>query len=218
MTRSQALTAAAVLGALLATSPPAFAGPNPSFTLPLHAVIASTGTCSGYLPVDCSSTRPNVSVPPDTEILVFVFVADYNDVGGVQTAFAWDPGWQLLESAWNCQPGQLSARVPEEPGGATAGAIATAFTCVSGPALAPIGRMWFLTGASGCLRHVAPAYPFLIHVTDCSGHGRDIIEGQAEVDCATGRICVGEGGQDACQRCYGAVAPATWGRIKASYE
>ena len=218
MTRSRALSAAAaaaVLGTLPAASPEAFAGPNPTFTLPLHAVLAATAECGDYLPVDCGEHRPAIRVPANTEIVVYLFVTRYDQIAGVQTAFAWDAGWDYVRGFWECAPGQVSATVPAAPGGPIAGALTTAFNCTAGPALAVIGRMRFVTGESGCLSQVQPDYPFGIHVVACD-EARDEISAVEERS-RLGKICVGAGGIDPCQWIY-PVAPATWGRIKASFD
>lgn len=217
MTRSRALTAAAAVLWALSAASPALAGPNPQFVLPLHAVLAPSAECGAYLPVDCGEHRPAISVPANTEIVVYLFVARYVQIAGVQTAFAWDAGWDLVQGSWECAPGQVSATVPAAPGGPIAGALTTAFDCTSRPALAVIGRWRFVTGESGCLSQVQPNYPFGIHVVACD-EARDAVAADPfEESSRLGKICVGAGGVDPCQPIY-PVTPATWGRIKASFD
>lgn len=198
----------------------AMCGNNPNFTLPLHAVPGIGNPCSGYLPVDCIGNRPVVSVTANSPITVYLLLMNFNDVTAMETAFEWDAGWILAGGAWDCQVDQIFAVEPHDPGGPVAGTIATAFDCVSGPALAVIGRLFFQSGPSGCLRQVQSTYPDGIAVVDCGNPmGEDFIdantpEGQARL----GRICVGSGGHDACGPQTTAVDPATWGAIKASYR
>lgn len=219
MSRLRAFTAAAGSAALatLAAASTILAGRNPQFTLPLHAVLAPTAECGDYLPVDCSDHRPAINVPAGTEIVVYLFVTRYVQIAGVQTAFAWDAGWDFVRGFRECAPGQVSATVPGAPGGPIAGALTTAFDCTAGPALAVIGCMEFVSGESGCLSQVQPDYPLGIHVASCDQAYDVIAADPVEERSRLGKICVGAGGIDPCQPLY-PVAPATWGRIKASFD
>ena len=197
----------------LCLSTMAFAGANPSITLPLHAKASTFEQCNGYLPMDCSQANPplvNVSPQP---IAVFLFANNYANVAGVQTAFDW-PGWQLTFGLWDCQPGQLSAVTPVNPGGATAGSITTAFNCANTGALLVIGRMHMVPTTGGCISQVQSTFPFGIHVVDCS-QGVDQIPDSQQA--RLGKICVGSGGVNACAP-VSAVEPATWGSIKGQYN
>jgi hypothetical protein len=191
----------------------AFGGANPQVTLPLHAKASTFEQCNGYLPVDCIGNRPTVDVAA-APIAVFLFIHNYNNVAGVQTAFDW-PGWSLTFGLWDCQGGQLSAVTPTNPGGPTAGSITTAFNCVNGPALAVIGRIHMVpAGAPGCISQVQSTFPGGINVLDCA-QGTDLIpDSQAA---RLGKICVGQGGVDACEP-INAVESSTWGSIKAQYN
>jgi hypothetical protein len=196
----------------------AFGGANPQVTLPLHAKASTFEPCNGYLPVDCSGdpgapTRPTVNVAA-APIAVFLFINNYNNVAGVQTAFDW-PGWSLTFGLWDCQGGQLSAVTPVNPGGPTAGSITTAFNCVNGPALAVVGRIHLVpAGAPGCVSQVQSTFPGGINVLDCA-QGTDMIPDSQAM--RLGKICVGQGGVDAC-RPLNAVESSTWGSIKAQYN
>jgi hypothetical protein len=99
-----------------------------------------------------------------------------------------------------CRSGELTATVPDPNtnGGPKSGTIATAFDCVTGPALVLIGRMDFLTGSSGCLSQVQSVYPLGNHVLDCS-NGADYANPGNPCDVLRfGRVCVSSGGIDGC--------------------
>jgi hypothetical protein len=181
-----------VLFALGATAS-AFAGANPDFTLPLHASAVGQGPCSSYLPVDCRGVQPTVDVTPGT-IAVTLLVFNHSQIAGVQTAFQPDPSWTFIYGLWDCQPGQVTAVTPAAPFGATAGSITTAFNCVYGPALTPVGRMIF-SATSGCLTQVQSNYPFGTHVLDCANAVDQARPGE---EFRLGKICVGQGGYAAC--------------------
>ena len=189
------------------------AGLNPYFTIPLHYKVSSFEVCDGFLPVDCATTRPTVTAVAGQPAAVFVMIHNHVVVSGIQTAFEWSP-WNLVFSLWDCQPGQLDGG-PVNPGGPVAGTLSTAFSCVTGPELMVVGRMFFTGVDSGCIRQVQSAFPFGIHVLDCS-YGVDQISDSPADEQRLGRICVGSGGHDACDRVL-PVEAATWGRIKASY-
>jgi hypothetical protein len=191
----------------------AFAGQNPNVTLPLHAKASTFETCDGYLPVDCLGVRPTVNIPAPQPIAVFLFIHNYSSVAGVQTAFDW-PGWNLTFGLWDCQGGQVVAVQPTNPGGPTAGSIATAFNCVNGPALAVIGRIHLVPTTGGCISQVQSTFPGGINVLGCDQTIDQIPDSQAA---RLGKICVVEGGVDACPPLT-AVEPATWGSIKGQYN
>ncbi len=205
----------AVLAILFAAcvGTPAFAGMNPTVTLPLHAKASSFEPCNGYLPVDCRTNYPVVNINPGPAA-IFLFVMNYNLVAGVQTAFLPDPSWTFTFGLWDCQPGQLNAVTPGPPFGPTAGTITTAFNCLTGPTLGVIGRMFFIAGSVGCLSQVQSSYPFGVHVLDCQ-QGIDLIPDNAAY--RLGRICVGQGGYHTCDP-HPAVESATWGGIKTQFH
>jgi hypothetical protein len=198
--------------AALGGAAPAHAGANSQFLLPLHAVAAEQAPCASYFPVDCLGVQPTVDVGPGTTV-VFLFVLNHSQLAGVQTAFQPDPGWSFLYGLWDCQPGQVSAVVPAPPFGATAGSITTAFNCVFGPSLVPIGRMVFMA-TSGCLAQVRSSYPFGTHVVDCTFTPDEARPGE---EYRLGKICVGAGGYAACEG-GGELQNATWGGIKNQYQ
>ncbi len=207
----------ALVAGLLATcvATAASAGLNPNFTLPLHAKASSFEPCDGYLPVDCVNHLPVVNIAPGPTA-VFLFVMNYAEVAGVQTAFQPDGSWIFLFGLWDCQPGQLNAVMPAPPFGPTAGSIATAFNCLAGPQLAVVGRMFFFlnTNANGCLEQVQSSYPFGICVIDCQLAVDRILSGQ---EARLGKVCIGPGGNAPCVQTT-AVESATWGQIKAQYR
>lgn len=195
-----------------AAAAPTGAGQNASFLLPLHATTVAQGPCSAYQPVDCLGVAPTVDVSAGT-IAVYLLAFNHSQLGGVQTAFEPDPSWIFIYGLWDCQPGQVTAVLPAPPFGAVAGTITTAFNCVYGPSLAPIGRMIF-SATTGCLKQVASSYPFGIHVIDCAF---EVDQAQPGEDYRLGRICVGGGGYAACTG-GGQLQGVTWGGIKKQYQ
>jgi hypothetical protein len=160
-----------------------------------------------------------VNVLPSTDYTIYLMVANYLHVAGIQTAFDWDPGWVLNDVLFNCRANQLNAILPDpgRPGGPSTGTVSTAFDCVTGPALAVIGRLRFTSGPGGCITQVQSCYPFGVHAIDCA-NGIDLINANDPYQrLRLGKICVGQGGHDACDPII-ATEPATWGRIKASYR
>jgi hypothetical protein len=204
---------AAVVLASSAASAVSADGMNPNVTLPLHAEASSFEPCDGYLPVNCNGIYPTVNIGPGPTS-IFLLIWRYYSVAGVQTAFEVDPGWSFAFGLWDCQQGQLSAVTPSPPFGPTSGTITTAFNCITGPNLAPIGRMFFIAGSTGCLRQIQSSYPFGIHVLDCQLGADQITWGQ---DDRLGAICVGPGGITGCDPVVPAES-ATWGRVKAQYR
>ena len=213
----------ALLAALFVLTPrAAFAQWNGNFSLSLHATLGDTISCQDALAITCWCGTPStVTVPPSTEITVYVLVLGFLCIEpwltGVQTAFEWAPGWRLLDSSWECQDNQLVAAVPQEPGGPTAGTITTAFDCATGHNVEVIGRMKFLSGPSGCLRQVQTTYPFGIHVFNCDNDIEQIDPDDWRDWVRLGRVCVDQGGLEGCWD-PGAVERATWGFIKALYR
>jgi hypothetical protein len=193
----------------------ASAGLNPHFTIPLHAKSSSFEGCDGYLPVDCDGTRPTVTAIAGEPTVVYVMVHNYAALLGIQTAFEWDPSWNLLFGLWDCQPGSLDGSEPQNPGGPIAGFLQKAFVCATGPALAVVGRMFFVGVESGCIRQVQPSFLYGIAALDCT-LAMDLIPDSPADGARLGRVCVGAGGHDACDRVL-PVETATWGSIKATY-
>ena len=190
---------------------PTHAGANPSFTLPLHAKASQFEPCDGYLPVDCLESRPTVNVA-EGPVCVYLMIMNYCCLIGVQTAFSVDPEWTFLFGLWDCQPGSFPDVPPHPPFGPTSGTITTGFNCVTTGVLLPIGRMFF-DATSGCVGQVESSFPFGTHVLDCQQAMDRIMPEEGE---RLGKICVGSGGHDACDRVT-PVSPATWGAIKAAY-
>ena len=201
------------VGALVTPVPQqvVLAGDNPDVVLPLHARVG-IWDCTGFQPVNCTTVRPTVNVPPNTQVTIYLLMNRYQAVTGAQTAFEWDPSWVLLEYRC-CQPFQAC----DQEVGSNRMNFANEFPCIPGPALAAIGHLWFVTGSGGCFAQVQSDHPFGTHVLDCHG-GRDSIDanspnGQRRL----GKVCVAGGGYDACDG-TSPVEPETWGAIKASYE
>ena len=194
----------------------AFAGANPNFTLPLHAKVSSFEQCNGYLPVDCMGVHPTVSVQSGQPVAVFLFVANYSQLAGIQTAFEVDPSWTYSFGLWDCLSGEIADISPLPPFGPTNGSLVSAFNCVSSGELVSLGRMFFVSG-TGCVGQIESSFPFGICALDCQQQVDRIFPDEAGQRARLGRICVGPGGHDACDRVT-PVADATWGRIKGSYR
>ena len=151
-------------------------------------------------------------------VTVFWLLANHEQAAGVQTAFAWDPTWSLLFGMWGyCVPGgaTIPPVAPVDPGGPSIGSMSLGFlNCLSGPSLVLLAAMVFRTGEVGCLSQVNSAYPFGIHVIDCT-MGIDQIDANQQPT-RLGRVCVGTSGTDACDPLT-VVAPVTWGLIKDTF-
>jgi hypothetical protein len=190
----------------------ASAGPNPSFTLPLHVVEAISAPCDGYLPVDCLGTRPTTTAIPNHPAVIYLMVSNHAGIAALQAGLEWDPSWTWTFALFDCRAGQLEGIFPDGP--STASGV-TVFDCLQGPALAVIGRIGFQVGQSGCLRFREPPFPNGICVFDCTGQEVDQITDANSP--RLGRVCVGNGGHDACDAAV-PVEPSTWGAIKGSYD
>lgn len=201
-----------------------FAGANYYFSTVLHAVVGQVTSCHPAegvaCPCDGSYEYPNTTVPPNTEITVFLIIQNWclpSQLAGVQTAFEWDQSWTLVDTDWACRPNQVTSFVPQAPGGSSAGALSTAFNCSTSDSVVVVGRLYFVTGAGGCLRQVAPDLPFGICALDCDNQV-DRITGRLQDLARIGAICVSpSGGWPGCWD-PGPVDPATWGHIKAVYH
>src|SRR5262245_8290660 len=122
---------------------------NDCTTVVLHAVSGIQTGCQTNL--DCTTVQPGTRLDnPSGPYTVYMYLKNYELVGGVQVAFNWPASWSFGFGLWQCQPGQISASLPTAPGPIT-GSITTAFNQISGGALAPIGEMVFNSlGQSGC--------------------------------------------------------------------
>jgi PKD repeat protein len=188
-------------------------GANPQISFPLHAKPGCHG-CTAYLPVDCEGNRPTVNIPGNMNVTIYLLAYNYTALAAVQTAFDWNPSWNLFSAIFDCLPGQLTVVTPAPPGGPTAGTVATTFDCVTSGSLLVIGRLYMHAGSTGCLRQVQSTYPNGIHAVDCN-LGVDLITDSEGA--RLGKICVGQGGNDACGRLI-PVQATTWGQVKATYR
>jgi len=213
MIRRCPLTLAACLAILGGPVESVFAGANPNFTLPLHANESFALPCDAYLPVDCLGVRPTVEVESGEVVTVLLLVANATQLMGVQTAFEVDPSWAFQFGLWDCH-GMYEAN-PVPPFGPLYGTISIAFNCVTGSALEPIGRMFFIAG-TGCIGQVESSFANGIQALDCQQEIDQIFPGEAGQRARLGKVCVGPGGHDACEAAT-PVAAATWGKIKAAY-
>jgi hypothetical protein len=133
---------------------------------------------------------------PNSEYRIFFYLNHITNAAGVQTAFQWDPSWDLLESYWGCRSSQLTTTAPDPDtnGGPVTGTLSTVFDCVSGPSLVRIGFMDFVAGTTGCLSQIQSDYPNGNHVLDCS-NAIDLVDPANPVEALRfGRICVDVGG------------------------
>jgi len=193
---------------------PCAAGQNPEFTLPLHYAASLFQPCDGYQPVDCRGIRPTVAATPGQPACIFLLLHNYNAVFVIQTAFEWG-SWNLAYSLFECQlngPGPPTS--PCNPGGPIYGAITLGLDPLIGPELAVIGRLFFTPVSEGCIWQVQPAFPGGIFVLD-PAQGIDQI-GDSEPH-RLGKVCVGPGGHDACDRPV-AVDATTWGHIRSTFR
>jgi hypothetical protein len=177
-------------------------------TLVLHGSDAAFMPCTP-IPFDCTA-GPTIDVTGfSTGCAVWLCLRNYDSLVGMQCAF--DTAWVLQFGQWDCQGSQVNGTVPAAPFGETAGTIATAFNAISGGTLAPVGRMFFVAPASGCLDIIESSFPFGTHVVKADNTPVPVVESNR------GRLCVGAGGIDACEGLI-PVEPATWGNIKSQYR
>ena len=196
---------------------------NSNFTVVLHARVGTTGTCTQAGIFNCVDILPITTVPAGTDFRLYIAVNNHLALGAMQTGFAWPADWMSTPSGeppitFGCRgTTQAYAHEPQNPGGPVDGTLATAFDCFMGPGLALIGRIDFLSGASGCLTQINPAQGTgRVEVLDCQNNSTTIdASGQGQL--RLGEICVGTPGR---QACHGPVAvePTTWGKIKSSYQ
>ncbi len=171
---------------------PAEAGPNLGTHLPLHAVINPPAPPPCEIGDPCAAGSITVDVPVGSTIHAYLLVRNYDDIGGVQTAFDWG-NWTFVAGAWACQPGQICGTEPHGSGGSYEGTIATAFDCITGGHTAVIGFMRFMALEPGCLSQVESSFPFGTFVVSCSN------EMFAVDPVSRGAICAGQPGVNACE-------------------
>lgn len=198
---------------------------NVHFSVVLHArTPAGIGACTAAGLPNCMNLRPTTQVAPNTEFRLYIFINNYTALAAMQTAFQWP-------ADWFCDPdgespitlgcrgaNQTYAHEPVNPGGPLDGAFVTAFDCFTGPELAAIGRIDFLSGASGCLYQVNPVQGTgRVEVLDCQNNSTTIDASNGAQQLRLGMICVGTPGRDSCD-VKPIVEPTTWGNIKATYR
>jgi len=166
------------------------------------------------LPVDCLGVHPTVEVQSGQSVAIFLLVANAPALTGIQTAFDIDPTWTFVDDAWDCRG--VYYFVPVPPYGPASGTVMASFDCITGGALLPIGRMFFVAGA-GCIGQVSSTFPLGTHVLDCQGEADIIVPSEPGQAARLGKVCVGTGGNDACAVAT-PVAAATWGRVKQTYR
>jgi hypothetical protein len=198
---------------LLLLSGRSFAQNNDCLTVILHGVEGVDLDCQTE--VDSVNVQPTVRIddPAPGIYTVIMYIRNYAGINGIQVAFDWPMTWSFGFGLWNCQPGQIIATMPTAPGPIT-GTITTAFECIAGGELAPIGVLFFNSIGPGCLTLIESGYPFGNHFIDaCEGPYESIpIHDENE-----GSICVNAPGANTCQCAVTAVESATWGGIKGTY-
>jgi hypothetical protein len=168
---------------------------------------------------DCQGTMPVVTVDSHSQVLVYVYPRNYEDVSGFAGRFAVNGGsgvntwgdWTLLGASFSCILGQ-TAQVPVQsaPPPIEPGELTTSFQCVTGGALRALGWMLFQVGTTGCLGIEDRALG--TGVESCT-QLFTVIEAYNR-----GLICVGPGGREACEPDLGPIQSDTWGRIKGQYR
>jgi hypothetical protein len=210
---------------LIALTFASVAGASEQFTIVIHArTPGGTGSCTAAGLPDCINVRPTIQIAGETGYRFYIFVNNYNDIQGLQTAFAWPSDWMFgldgePEPVYPCRTNQVSHHIPHDPGGPNEGIYATTFDCFVGPGLAVIGRMDFLVyGTSGCLTQLNPNRGSgRVEILDCENRSYRIDASDPVQRSRLGSICAGTPGHDACDPLSTPIEPATWGRIKASY-
>ena len=200
---------AVVILALIVTSP--CLALNENTTIVLHAHDGFT-PCEGPVQqgLDCEVVPPTVDVTGMSLPFIVIFARNYDELAAMAGTFVWPPSWTFVGSTWDCQVHQIVAVQPSGPG-PIAGHFATAFDCVLGGALAPVGRIIFSLPGDGCLEIIQSSPPTAI--ADCGGWGTFIIPPENY-----GRVCAGPGGYDACDPASTPVESVTWGSIKSQYR
>jgi hypothetical protein len=166
-----------------------------------------------YLPAEQGygdpATQTVVSVAPDADVDVFVYLADYDRASGARGAgfrLVWPADWTYFGWAHNCTPGQITLI----QFGDSDLDVGTAFNVVTSGELIPLGYLGVRTGTAGELRveetQMCP-YTGICYVDD---YAREIRIKPGNI----GRVGVGSGFNPAAPT---PVEPATWGDIKAQY-
>jgi hypothetical protein len=189
-------------------------GANEDATIVLHAQPWDLGLfCQAWVgQFDCNGMPPVVNVQPEKTIAVFVLLRNYDAVSSVRYLFEVDGGkngiwgdWTMIFSDFGCLPGQTTASAPAS----TNGVLETNFLCIEGGALRVIGLMAMTSGSHGCLEISEVEFS---GIQDCDQVRTDVAPRNR------GRICVGDGGYNACDAMPVPVEGATWGAIKAQYR
>jgi hypothetical protein len=196
---------------------------NQNFTVVLHARTPSgLGSCTvADLPTCQTGSDPVTQIAASIDFRAYIFVNNYTNIQALQTCFVWPADWHIAPngppSVFGCRANQLNASEPADPGGPSAGTLATAFDCVTGPTMTPIARIDFQAGAGGCLTQVNPAQGTMrIEVVDCLNASTSFDASDPLNLPRLGTICIGANGINACGPLP--VEAATWGRIKASFK
>jgi hypothetical protein len=202
-----------LLGLAISSSTAAGAA-NESTTIVLHAQPWDLGQfCAAWQGhFDCTGVPPVINVQPGDNIVVYVLLRNYNAVSGVRYRFEVDGGengvwgdWTMFFSDIGCLPGQIASELPDP----TSGDFDTNFLCIKGGVLRAIALMVMRAGTHGCLGISDIEFS---GIRDCDFGITGVASGNR------GRICVGNGGYDACDSMPVAVGAGTWGAIKAQYR
>jgi hypothetical protein len=154
------------------------------------------------------ATQTRTSIPPDSDIDVFVYFQGYEDVSGIGFMLTWPSDWEYRGWGGDClPPSQITMTNPGE----TFLDLLTAFAVRTGGGLLPIGFISFHTGAGGELG--------VYGTRGCIGYTACYVSGGEELPIPlgqTGRVAVGGPGYNPSGPAP--VADATWGGIKAAYR
>ena len=154
------------------------------------------------------ATQTRTSIPPDSNIDVFVYFQGYEQVSGIGFMLAWPIDWEYRGWGGDClPPNQITLTNP----GAAFLDLLTVFNERTGGDLLPIGFISFHTGAGGELS--VHGTRGCVGRTICylsNGEELPIPEGQV------GRVAIGGPGYNPSGPAP--VADATWGGIKAAYR
>ena len=187
---------------------------NENATIILHAQPWDLGLfCQAWVgQMDCDGMPPAVNVQSGESIAVYVFLRNYDSASAIRYRFEIDGGkngpwgdWTMMFSTFGCLPGQTTSAAP----GPTSGDLDTTFLCIEGGSLRVLGLMAMQAGSHGCLEISNIEFSGIM---DCNQVLTDVAPGNR------GRICVNDGGYNACDPMPVPVEGATWGAIKAQYR
>ncbi len=99
-----------------------FVAANEETRIILHAVDALSTTCQSGGDLDCDQVRANTSVQGMQHPWIFVFLQAYEEVAGLNAAFAVPVSWSYVTGYWDCRNPSLLLD-PEPPWGPISGTV-----------------------------------------------------------------------------------------------